>query len=86
MNINARKWSGLPHFNITGGNLRSKFSILQKPGEYFATSAMGNSELIQFLDGLNELGEKYEYNNYYWWKVDTDEVILVMNAVIREFE
>jgi hypothetical protein len=66
--------------------LKTKFSILQKCDGYFATSALGNSELIQFLDGLNELGEKYEYNNYWWWKVGTNEVISVINAVIREFD
>ena len=47
---------------------------------------MGNSELVQFLDGMNELGKKEVRLGYYWWKVDTNEVISVINAVIREFE
>ncbi len=86
MKIEAKTWSGWEHFNITGRNLRTKFSILQKPDGYYATSAMGNSELIQFIDSLNAADEKREYNNYYWWKVDPNEIIAVMNAVIREFE
>lgn len=88
MNIEAKMWSGCEQINITGGKLRSKFSIHQKPDGYHATSAKGNSELIQFLDGLKELGEKYEESNisYYWWKIKSSEVIFVMNAVIRKFE
>ena len=87
MIIDAKTEGGKQQVNITGGRLRTKFSIHQKSDGYFATSAMGNSELIQFLDSLIGLGEKRgNDNNYYWWEVDTNKVISVMTAVIREFE
>ena len=86
MNIEAKTWNNMEHFNITGGSIKTKFSIIKKPDDYYATSATGSSELIQFLDGLKELGEKAEYNNYYWWQVNSGSVISVINAVIREYE
>lgn len=87
MIINAKTEGGRQQVNVTGGRLKSKFSIHQKSNGYFATSAMGNSELIQFLDRQTGLGEKQgNANNYYWWEVDTNKVISVMTAVIREFE
>ncbi len=86
MKIEAKTMSGWEYCNITGGKLRTKFSILQKPDGYYATSALGNSELIQFLDGLGKVNDKCEDHGYYWWKIEASEVIYVMNAVIREFE
>ena len=86
MIIKAKNKGGRQQVNITGGHLRSKFSIHQKKDGYFATSAMGNSELVQFLDGLTELGEKQgNNNNYFWWDVSPNKVISVMTAVILEF-
>jgi hypothetical protein len=72
--------------NITGGSIKTKFSVVAKQDDYYATVAMGNSGLIQFLDNLKELSEKKEYNNYYWWKMNPDSVISVINSVIREYE
>lgn len=46
----------------------------------------GNSELISFLDKLKEVSVKKEQMNYFWWPIDGQKVISIMNAVIREFE
>jgi hypothetical protein len=86
LNIEAKIWHGWEHINITGGSIKTKFSVVAKQDDYYATVAMGNSGLIQFLDNLKELSEKTEYNNYYWWKMNPGSVISVINSVIREYE
>ena len=72
------------HINSIGGNLRTKFSIHEGLNRYQATSAEGNSELIQLLDGL--LGtSKHVDSGYCWWDIPPNKVITTVNAVIREF-
>jgi len=75
-----------PYFNLTGNDLRTKFSILERRNEYFATSAKGNSELISFLDQLSYLNNKIERDGYYWWTIKPSKVITTLNAVMVEFE
>jgi hypothetical protein len=87
MIIEAKTKGGRQQVNITGGRLRTKFSIHQKSDGYFATAAFGNSELIQLLEGLTELGgKKGNDNKYHWWEVAPNKLISVINAVICEFE
>lgn len=87
MKIEAKVMGGRQYINITGGRLKTKFSIHEKPSGYFATAAKGNAELIQFLNSQPSLTQKHEWEKGYWgWKVDSAEVITVINAVIREFE
>ncbi len=87
MKIDAMEMGGRQYFNITGGKLKSKFSIHETPSGYSATAAKGNAELIQFLNSQSSLTQNYEWEKGYWgWEVDFAEVVTVINAVIREFE
>ena len=87
MNIETNEMRGGPYINISGGELKYKFSIHELKGVYTATASNTNSELIQFLDSLPSLYKREIWDKGYWgWKMNPTEVITVISAVIREFE
>ena len=87
MKIERKALRGGSYINISGGSLKYKFRVHELKGIYTATASNTNPELIRFLDSLPSLAQKKTWNkDYLGWNVDTEEVITVMNAVIREFE
>jgi|LWDU01.1.fsa_nt_gi hypothetical protein len=81
----TRDKSSEPYNSVRGGRLKSKFTIHERPSGYKATSANGNSELIQFLESLCYLSNKRNDGNYSWWDVDPTKIVTLQNAVMNNF-
>jgi hypothetical protein len=78
------KFRGGAQINLTGGQLDTKFSIVENPTSCRATAKDSNKPLTDLLDGL--LGsERYESTGYWWWDVPRNQVISTITAVIDEF-
>ena len=88
--INHRKPSirgNEEEISIRGEKLNNKLSIHKRSSGYFATASGHNDDLIKFLDTLPYLSNKtLKSDKYYWWELDHQKVIQLMNDVMRNFE
>ena len=87
-NIEPKEYpsSNEQYINITGGTLATKFSIHKTAKAYMATAAIGNHDLVSYLNSLDYLTRLEKKDNYCWWIVDNESIIDLLNSVMRKFK